>query len=112
MTTKNIDLPETPAEEESQKTELVQSDVVTFSRSSLTPETDAAQFSTGMVAGCIARRLERERDEARGALARLSRAVSRRMMPDEPTSADRMELREAFDAAYSLLENAYSGDRP
>jgi hypothetical protein len=42
----------------------------------------------------------------RGALARLCRAVSRRMMPDEPTPEDRMELREAFDAASEFLHNA------
>jgi len=56
--------------------------------------------------------LERERDEAeqqlktmRGVMARLCRAVSRRMMPDDPTPEDRMELREAFDAASSILHN-------
>ena len=42
----------------------------------------------------------------RGAMARLCRAVSRRMMPDEPTPEDRMELREAFDAASDSLLNA------
>jgi hypothetical protein len=54
----------------------------------------------------------RERDEAeqqlktmRGVMARLCRAVSRRMMPDDPTPEDRMELREAFDAASSILHN-------
>ncbi len=41
----------------------------------------------------------------RGAMARLCRSVSRRMMPDEPTPEDRMELREAFDAASSILHN-------
>jgi septation ring formation regulator EzrA len=57
-------------------------------------------------------KLERERDEAeqqlktmRGVMARLCRAVSRRMMPDDPTPEDRMELREAFDAASSILHN-------
>jgi hypothetical protein len=38
-------------------------------------------------------------------MARLCRSVSRRMMPDEPTPEDRMELREAFDAASSILHN-------
>tara|TARA_R110000868_G_scaffold51318_4_gene162892 strand:- start:2578 stop:2952 length:375 start_codon:yes stop_codon:yes gene_type:complete len=47
-----------------------------------------------------------ERDEARGAMARLCRAVSRRMMPDEPTPEDTMELGEALDAASSILHNA------
>ncbi len=42
----------------------------------------------------------------RGVMARLCRAVSRRMMPDDPTPEDRMELREAFDAAFSILHNA------
>lgn len=41
----------------------------------------------------------------RGALARLCRAVSRRMMSDDPTPEDRMELREAFDAASDILHN-------
>ena len=47
----------------------------------------------------------------RGAIARLCRAVSRRMMPDDPTPEDRMELREAFDAASKLLANSQA-DRP
>ena len=42
----------------------------------------------------------------RGAMARLCRAVSRRMMPDEPTPDDRMELMEAYDAAAAILPNA------
>jgi len=33
-------------------------------------------------------------------------AVSRRMMPDEPTPDDRMELRAAYDSANALLEIA------
>jgi hypothetical protein len=46
-----------------------------------------------------------ENSRLRGAMARLCRAVSRRMMPDEPTPEDRMELREAFDAASDILHN-------
>ena len=54
-----------------------------------------------------------ENSRLRGAMARMCRAVSRRMMPDDPTPEDRMELREAFDAASSLLENANcAGDPP
>jgi hypothetical protein len=49
--------------------------------------------------------LHHENAVLRGAMARLCRAVSRRMMPDEPTPEDRMELREAFDAASSILHN-------
>ena len=43
--------------------------------------------------------------EIRGAMARLCRAVSRRMMPDEPTPEDRIELMEAYSAACALLES-------
>ena len=43
--------------------------------------------------------------EIRGAMARLCRAVSRRMMPDEPTPEDRIELMEAYAAACALLES-------
>jgi len=43
-------------------------------------------------------------------MARLCRAVSKRMMPDEPTPEDRMELREAYDAATALLEHALITD--
>ena len=82
----------------------------------LTPETDAAwaawPYAGPGVHANFARKLERERDEAeqqlktmRGVMARLCRAVSRRMMPDDPTPEDRMELREAFDAAFSILHN-------
>jgi len=63
------------------------------------------------VSGCdrtldFAKSLEREIYALQGATARLCRAVSRRMMPDEPTHEDRMELREAFDAASEFLHNA------
>lgn len=54
----------------------------------------------------------RENSRLRGAMARLCRAVSRRMMPDEPTPEDRMELREAFDAASDFLLNAGSAAHP
>lgn len=50
--------------------------------------------------------LQHENAELRGAMARMCRAVSRRMMPDDPTPEDRMELREAFDAASEFLHNA------
>jgi hypothetical protein len=57
--------------------------------------------------------LERKRDEAeqqlktmRGGMARLCRAVSRRMMPDDPTPEDRLELREAFDGAMGEIARA------
>ena len=40
----------------------------------------------------------------RARMARLCRAVSRRMIPDDPTPEDRMELREAYDAAIHFLE--------
>ena len=50
-------------------------------------------------------RMAQEIDHLRGVMARLCRAVSRRMMPDDPTPEDRMELREAFDAASSILHN-------
>ena len=50
--------------------------------------------------------LQHENAELRGAMARLCRAVSRRMMPDEPSPEDRMELRESFDAASEFLHNA------
>jgi len=42
--------------------------------------------------------------QTRGALHRLCRAVSRRMMPDEPTPEDRLELKQANDAATALLD--------
>ena len=45
----------------------------------------------------------RDNARLRGAMARLCRAVSHRMMPDEPTPEHRMELREAFDAAQKIL---------
>jgi len=48
--------------------------------------------------------LEIERNELRGAMARLCRAVSRRMMPDEPTPEDRLELMEAYEQAVSIIE--------
>jgi len=84
-----------------------------------TPETDALA-GDWIACECVpvshSRKLERERDEAlarldseksrlRGAMARLCRAVSRRMISDVPTPEDRMELREAFDAASSVLHN-------
>lgn len=47
----------------------------------------------------------RENSRLRGAMARLCLAVSRRMMPDDPTPEDRMELREAFDAASEFLND-------
>ena len=82
---------------------------------SLTPETDALA-GEWIACECVpvshSRKLERERDEAeqklktmRGGMARLCRAVSRRMMPDDPTPEDRLELRKAFDAAFSILNN-------
>ena len=40
----------------------------------------------------------------RGSLARLCRAVCRRMMPDKPTPDDLMELLEAYDWACDTLE--------
>jgi len=49
-------------------------------------------------------KLERERNELRGAMARLCRAVSRRMMPDEPTPEDRLELMEAYEQAVGIIE--------
>lgn len=48
----------------------------------------------------------RENAVLRGAMERLCSSVSRRMMPDEPTPEDRMELREVFDAASSILRNS------
>jgi hypothetical protein len=42
-----------------------------------TPETDAAQFGTGRVSTDFARRLERERDEARAEVARLKKDSER-----------------------------------
>ena len=39
----------------------------------------------------------------KGALARLCRAVSRRMMPDDPTPEDRLELWEAYAHASAIL---------
>jgi len=48
--------------------------------------------------------LERERNELRGAMARLCRAVTRRMMPDEPTPEDRLELMEAYEQAVGIIE--------
>jgi hypothetical protein len=78
-----------------------------------TPRTDTAvclapQYATPeYVHGDFARELEREIASLRGATARLCRAVSRHMMPDEPTPEDRMELREAFDTASSILQNSF-----
>jgi hypothetical protein len=53
-----------------------------------------------------------ENSRLRGAMARLCRAVSLRMMPDEPTPEDRMELREAFDTASDILHNNQAGSIP
>ena len=47
----------------------------------------------------------------RGAMARLCRAVSRRMMPDEPTPEDRIEMLEAYAAACALLESCQPNDK-
>jgi hypothetical protein len=41
----------------------------------------------------------------RGAMARLCRAVSCRMMPDDPAPEDRLELSEAWNQAREILEN-------
>ena len=71
-----------------------------------TPRTDKVVKGEWLKYEKLARELERENAHLRGATARLCRAVSRRMMPDEPTPEDRMELREAFDAASEFLHNA------
>jgi hypothetical protein len=47
----------------------------------------------------------------RGAMARLCRAVSSRMMPDEPTPEDRLELMEAYAAACALLESCQPNEK-
>ena len=53
-----------------------------------------------------------ENSRLRGAMARLCRAVSRRMMPDEPTPEDRMELRDAYLSALNLIEAPAPLDPP
>jgi hypothetical protein len=76
-------------------------------------ESDKSTRNTIIAKGVeLERQLEAMREAAlhknshlRGVMARLCRAVSRRMMPDDPTPEDRMELREAFDAASSILHN-------
>ena len=94
---------------------LKQTEDMTTMNERPTPETDALA-GEWIACECVpvshSRKLERERDEAeqqlktmRGVMARLRRSVSRRMMPDDPTPEDRMELREAFDAASSILHN-------
>ena len=54
----------------------------------------------------FAKTLEVEIQALQGVTARLCRAVSRRMMPDEPTPEDRMELRDAYITATAMLETA------
>ena len=53
-----------------------------------------------------------ENERLRGAMARLCRAVCQRMIPDDPTPEDRMELRESYDAAVHLLEPNAQGELP
>lgn len=55
--------------------------------------------------------LEQRFYECNGAMARLCRAVSRRMMPDEPTPEDRMELLEAYNNACEILR-ALTPEKP
>lgn len=76
-----------------------------------TPITEKATKTTDWITGeavvpaKVASEIESSLYTAQGLLARLCRSVSRRMMPDEPTPEDRMELREAFDAASKFLHN-------
>ncbi len=82
-----------------------------------TPITEKATKTTDWITGeavvpaNVASELESALYTAQGLLARLCRSVSRRMMPDDPTPEDRMELREAFDAASEFLHNSKAQER-
>jgi hypothetical protein len=66
-----------------------------------TPETDEAQFGTGRVSVDFARRLERERDEARDALS--GRTVS--CSQCNQVAVERDEAREAYEHERNVRKN-------
>lgn len=79
-----------------------------------TPETDAAQFGTGKVTTDFARRLERERDEARNKMADALQEVDLRALDYERMKQERDEAREERDAlrdAVNALHDYVHGKR-
>jgi hypothetical protein len=78
-----------------------------------TPETDGIEFHAmaGMmppyntVPADFARRLERERDEAREHLRHLHATIGPRMSADEPTADERAALFDAWKAAGDYLSS-------